>query len=229
MRKSQLQTKVLIILSVFILCSDIIFIIVNYRYSRESFDSDIHDWAVQTEQFFLLTLDSKALSMQQIATYIANNTDVQRLFLEGKLAFEKERHAGLNETMRAREELYRLVSPGWNQLISRYDVRQLQFHLGPGSTSFLRVHRPEKYGDNMDAVRHTVVDVNTKMANTRGFETGRTSSGIRGVVPVAIMTDSNSTIHIGALEAGTSFSEMLPCPCKVTLSASASLICSENA
>ncbi len=89
-------------------------------------------------------------------------------------------------------------------------MRQLHFHLGPGSTSFLRVHKPGKFGDNMDEVRFTIVDANQKQILTKGFETGRVYSGIRGVVPFYYNEPyTNNKIHIGALEAGTSFESII--------------------
>jgi hypothetical protein len=61
----------------------------------------------------------------------------------------------------------------------------------------------------MDAVRYTVVDVNRLQQPTKGFETGRVYLGIRGVVPVSAENSDGFEIHVGALEAGTSFSAML--------------------
>jgi diguanylate cyclase (GGDEF)-like protein len=61
----------------------------------------------------------------------------------------------------------------------------------------------------MDEVRYTVVDANRLQQPTKGFETGRVYSGIRGVVPVFAQNSEGLEVHVGALEAGTSFSAML--------------------
>ena len=61
----------------------------------------------------------------------------------------------------------------------------------------------------MDNVRFTVVNVNKFKKPVKGFETGRVYSGVRGVVPVEIKNKSGDNIHIGALEAGTSFTGIL--------------------
>ncbi len=110
----------------------------------------------------------------------------------------------------ARRALYEMIRDRWLTLQKQYDVRQLHFHLGPGSVSFLRVHKVSKFGDRMDGVRHTIVDANTLLVPAMGFETERGSSGIRGVVPVfATHPDTGLQVHVGALEVGTSFSLIL--------------------
>jgi diguanylate cyclase (GGDEF)-like protein len=200
-----ITSRPLLLISLFIVLSDILFIIVNYYSALTSFESDIGQWAAEQRRIFDLVLQEKSTTMQQIATYVANDHAVQQIFLQGKTATEHLDSSA--DTLR--RDLYNLVSPSWEKMTSRYDVRQLHFHLGPGSTSFLRVHRPEKFGDNMDAIRYTVVDANRLQKPTKGFETGRVYSGIRGVVPISAANTAGVEVHIGALEAGTSFSAML--------------------
>ncbi len=197
--------------SLFIVLSDIIFIFINYQVSLNTLNQDIQDWANQTRNMFEVAIDAKATSMQQLATYVANDPRIGLLFKKGKQAVQREGGgSGKEKAAIIRNELLSTVSSSWGIMRERYDVRQLHFHLGPGSTSFLRVHRPEKYGDNMDDVRYTVVDANEKLLPTKGFETGRVYSGIRGVVPVLIQDrEQRKKEHVGALEAGTSFKVLL--------------------
>jgi diguanylate cyclase (GGDEF)-like protein/PAS domain S-box-containing protein len=62
----------------------------------------------------------------------------------------------------------------------------------------------------MDNVRHTVVAVNRLHKSVSGIETGRTFTGIRGVVPVSTAQDGRTAgEYIGALEAGTGFKTTL--------------------
>ena len=203
--------KGFMVVSVLIVLSDIIFIFMNYQAAIETLNDDVGDWAAQTEKVFKIELNSKATSMQQLAAFVANDPRVSRLFKEGKEALLLEGGGNENEKSAAyRKQLLELLLPSWKKMTAMYDVRQLHFHLGPGSTSFLRVHRPEKFGDNMDEVRHTVVDVNTTAQPTSGFETGRVYSGIRGVVPVFHTNEGSGDVQfVGALEAGTSFSVLL--------------------
>ncbi len=74
----------------------------------------------------------------------------------------------------------------------------------------MRVHRPEKYGDDLSGVRHTIVTTNETRQQQSGFESGRVYSGLRGAVPMfATDPQSGERIHLGALEAGTSFTYLL--------------------
>ena len=199
------------LVSIIIALSNLIFILLNYHSSLDTLERDTEDWAQQAEKLFKINIENKSTSMQQLATFIAHDPRVSTIFKMGKDAVESEGGgAGKENSAIQRNKLLDLVNPSWQKMTQEYDVRQLHFHLGPGSTSFLRVHRPKKFGDNMDEVRYTVVDVNQTFKATKGFETGRVYSGIRGVVPIFFdQTGRVEQEHVGALEAGTSFSILL--------------------
>lgn len=86
------------------------------------------------------------------------------------------------------------------ELLNRYltlrvfDIRQLHFHL-PNNDSFLRMHRPNKYGDNLSKVRLTVKYVNENLKPIDGFEEGRIFNGFRFVYPLF-----DNKEHIGSVE-----------------------------
>ncbi|WP_432735859.1 diguanylate cyclase [Maridesulfovibrio sp. FT414] len=206
----ELKLKPLLIVSAVIIISDLLFIAVNYYSSLNAIQEDTRRWTREVEHVFLLSLENKATSMQQLASFVANMPKVEELFQEAEKAHETNIN-GKNDALLAslRSKLYEYVKPSWVEMMTNYDIRQLHFHFGPGSTSFLRVHRPEKFGDNMDQVRFTVVDVNRLHKSVKGFETGRVYSGIRGVVPVFVKSSAGQSTQIGALEAGTSFKGLL--------------------
>ena len=204
------KVKPLLIVSAFLILSDLLFIILNYYSTLDAIKSDTRRWGTEVQHVFSLSLDAKATGMQQLAFFVANIPKVQKIFNQAKMVREQSPLEADNpELSSLRSQLFEYVEPSWKLLSEQYDVRQLHFHFGPGSTSFLRVHRPEKYGDNMNEVRFTVVDANKYGKTTKGFETGRVYSGIRGVVPVRIKDENGQYIHVGALEAGTSFTGML--------------------
>ncbi|WP_187170473.1 sensor domain-containing diguanylate cyclase [Salidesulfovibrio onnuriiensis] len=205
-----LKNKPLLIVSAFIILSDLLFIAINYYSALNAVNADTRRWAKEAQHVFALSMEAKATSMQQLASFVANIPQVQKLFHQAQLVNDQPDSAAREaELSDIRSRLHAFVEPSWQQMTSQYDVRQLHFHFGPGSTSFLRVHRPEKHGDNMDEVRYTVVDVNRLHRPVKGFETGRVYSGIRGVVPVSMPDKDGRATHVGALEAGTSFTVML--------------------
>ena len=198
------------IVSLIILLSDAVFIFVNYRATQKVLFDNLNVEGAQQETTFHLNLRNQGLHMQQFATYLANQPRVRELFLAGRLAVMQEGGGGGGERAAAlRQELYDLISPGWQKVTGRYQVRQLHFHLGPGDTSFLRVHRPGKFGDDLSTIRHTITHAIRDNKPTHGFESGRVYAGIRGVVPITAEHADGVTEVVGALEAGSSFSHML--------------------
>ncbi len=95
-----------------------------------------------------------------------------------------------------REALAAMFVPGFGPLAQRVGVEQFQFHLPP-ATSFLRVHKPRKFGDDLSGFRHTVVAANQDKATVAGLESGVAGLGARAVVPV-----SDGGRHVGTVEFG---------------------------
>lgn len=81
-----------------------------------------------------------------------------------------------------RKELYHLLQPTY-KLLKGAGIRQLHFHLR-GNISFLRFHKPKKYGDSLKGVRYSIDLVNKTKKVVRGFEEGRIFNGFRNVYPL---------------------------------------------
>jgi len=179
---------------------------VAHYFAHQQLHQDEQEQAVDYLSAFHIAYNATQDNMLQIANIVANTPRYQTLFLEGKRAVKSEGGgAGGEQSELIRKELYKVTSENWLQFSDKFHARQLHFHLGPGSTSFLRVHRSEKFGDNMDSVRYTIVDTNKLQKPVSGFETGRVYSGIRGTSPVSIINAEGEKEHIGAVEAGVSF------------------------
>lgn len=103
--------------------------------------------------------------------------------------------ADTDEKSRLRSKLLSDIRPRYERLKNQDNVRQLHFYL-PDNESFLRVHRPAKYGDNLSEYRETVNYVNTFKLPIDGFEVGRIYSGYRFVFPV-ISIDQK---YLGSME-----------------------------
>ena len=96
-----------------------------------------------------------------------------------------------------REKLYDHLKDVYD-LLKIYDIRQLHFHL-PNNESFLRFHRPKKFGDDLTAIRETVAYVNKNKEKINGFEEGRIFNGYRFIFPLFYKDE-----HIGSVEASYS-------------------------
>ncbi|MGM0602521.1 MAG: methyl-accepting chemotaxis protein [Bacillota bacterium] len=89
-----------------------------------------------------------------------------------------------------------------NMLLSSYKaiddkMAQFQFHL-PDSTSFLRLHNPDKYGDSLKDFRFTVNKANADRKLVSGIEEGRGGYGLRVVSPVSYQGEHIGTVEMGA-------------------------------
>ncbi|WP_170153655.1 methyl-accepting chemotaxis protein, partial [Alkalispirillum mobile] len=98
---------------------------------------------------------------------------------------------------RDREALADLLQGTYDTIADPYGLYQFQFH-EPPATSFYRFHRPDRYGDDLSDVRHTIVATNEDETPVRGLEGGPLGIGIRGVSPV----HSPEGAHSGAVEFG---------------------------
>jgi len=122
-----------------------------------------------------------ALAMSYI---IASNAEISQAMADGR-----------------RDDLASLTKPLFKELKKQYSVRQFQFHLPP-ATSFLRLHKIQKFGDDLSSFRKTIVAVNKTKQPIKGLEKGVTGLGIRGLNPVY-----NQGIHIGSVELGMTFGQ----------------------
>ncbi|CAN7173395.1 hypothetical protein LJR030_000270 [Rhizobium sp. LjRoot30] len=87
---------------------------------------------------------------------------------------------------------------------ARHGVDQAQFHQPP-ALSFLRLHDPATFGDDLTASRPLVVAVNRDREPRKGPSVARNGPAIFGVAPV---TDSNGKPW-GTFEVGISFGPLL--------------------
>ncbi|HWB75155.1 MAG TPA: cache domain-containing protein [Nannocystaceae bacterium] len=86
----------------------------------------------------------------------------------------------------------------------KHGVDQMQFHLPP-ATSFLRLHAPENYGDDLAASRPLVVAVNQEHIPMKAASIAFSGPAIFGITPVA---DAQGN-HVGSFEVGIAFGPLL--------------------
>ena len=93
-------------------------------------------------------------------------------------------YADINATNKdeQRKKLYKELKPIYSYA-KKLGVKQLHFHL-KNCESFLRMHKPQKYGDSLVGIRYSVEYVNKKHRTISGFEQGRILHGFRFVYPL---------------------------------------------
>ncbi|MBN2870741.1 MAG: diguanylate cyclase [Campylobacterales bacterium] len=103
-----------------------------------------------------------------------------------------------------REKLFALTNQQWKILQKENPhLRVMHFHL-PDGRSFLRMHEPRKYGDQIANFRPMVATVHKEKKVMYGFEAGVFNLAYRTFVPLF-----QDTTYIGALEFGVRPDEFL--------------------
>lgn len=102
------------------------------------------------------------------------------------------------ERDRLRSALYTLLLPSYHNLGQEY-FRQVHYH-GADGVSFLRMHLPEHFGDELFTVRPSVRLANTEKHFVEGFEVGRDYHAFRHVFP--LQKDGK---HLGTVEISEPF------------------------
>ncbi len=138
----------------------------------------------QHAEAILFNVAAETRLAEALSTLVANLPEVQERFAAGD-----------------REGLRTQLLPPYERLAKLYGAVQFQFHTPP-ATSFLRLHQPEKYGDDLSSFRHSVVETNTRLQSQRGLESGVAGLGARGMVPVYLQGK-----HLGSVEFGMSFGQ----------------------
>ena len=96
----------------------------------------------RAENFFDLKLNDISDFALGLAIQSASNPEIQAAF-----------------AAQDRQRLTDLTLESYTILKDQYDISQYQFHL-TSDVSFLRLHSPDKYGDDLSSFRYTVVQVN---------------------------------------------------------------------
>ncbi len=165
-----------------------------------------YDANKKIEQHLVDTMENRFIQYRLIYNTYKKNSQIIHLNIENNKEIIKI-YKNLNENNKdeSREKLFKIISPLYTNA-KKYGVKQLHFHL-KNSESFLRMHKPKKFGDYLSDVRYSVDYVNKKHRSISGFEQGRIVHGFRYVYPI---TDQEGK-HLGSVELsiGTlSFEEM---------------------
>ncbi|MDO8262760.1 MAG: cache domain-containing protein [Gallionella sp.] len=108
---------------------------------------------------------------------------------------------------RNRDELLAITKDAYAVQHEKYGISQAQFHLAP-AVSFLRVHNPEKFGEDLSSYRQIVIEVNQTNAIRKGIEVTTSGIGIFGTLPMTDAAGKNTGSFEVALELGPLLDEL---------------------
>ena len=181
MKKINLSLRNLLLLTISLSMIIIISVLSYFIYSNMS--AVIKEQEKEKINAISTTMKIKLNDMQEegeiAISLVAKNTAVQKAFAE-----------------RNRELLKEMLLESYQDI--NEEIAQFHFHL-PDSTSFLRLHNLEKYGDNLSSFRFTVNQANENKKLVSGIEEGRGGYGLRVVSPIEYQGE-----HLGTVELGSS-------------------------
>lgn len=168
---------------------------INYFFKRQQenylkIQTELIQTQFQTQYKYLKIMSHDIYSMYQ---------DNQKLIS----LFEKTTNASKEEQALIRNKMYNMLKKRYKRLVNM-GVKQLHFHL-KDNTSFLRMHAPNKFGDNLQSIRKSVATTNREIRPTEGFEVGKVHHGFRYVYPLF----SNANEHIGSIEISFSSKQLI--------------------
>ncbi|WP_409526478.1 sensor domain-containing diguanylate cyclase [Nitrincola sp. MINF-07-Sa-05] len=191
----------------------VIFIAIFFLFqtiNRNDLETSLQRDSQSLKSAYDISISNLSQQMVVLASVFTSDPQVQELFFAARNMVRAEGGGrGAEESARLRAALFQQVSDGWISMQNSFGLRQLHFHLPPDSTSFLRVHVPDQFGDKLSDVRPILAATNHTLTAQTGFEIGRFYSGLRGVVPFFYEFSDGHREYVGTLEAGTSLDDMI--------------------
>ncbi|MEA2098799.1 MAG: ATP-binding protein [Campylobacterota bacterium] len=154
----------------------------EYRVQSD-LDSKLHVDKIRYETIY----DYYKLLAKNTNEYVVNSKDTMDIL-------KKLHGAKPQELNSIRSELKNHLDKSYSNL-QQIDFEQLHFHL-KNNHSFLRMHKVEKFGDDLTDIRYGVKLVNKTLKAVDGFEEGRIVNGMRFIFPLI----DNEQNHLGSVE-----------------------------
>ena len=182
-----MRTKNIILLTLLFISINIIVYTITEIHSKQRIDLVLKEDLDKLQiHFDILNATQKNIAYA-ISQSIQRNTDAIK-FLSASYTTSEEQNNINREKLNAQlKEQYRTAK--------EQGVLQLQF-VNRDNISFLRVHKPSKFGDDLTNIREDFKLVNATKKTIRGFTQGKSAHGFRNTFP---LFDKNN-VHIGAME-----------------------------
>ncbi|MFA6138218.1 MAG: diguanylate cyclase [Sulfurimonas sp.] len=176
-----------------VLCGIIAFVVVLFLFMGHLHHQFVLETIVKEEQNIASKIYSNTLKnieerYESIAINLLMNKDIIN-------AFEKQ----------DRNKLLTLTEPIYKKLNEQNPYLKIMHFHTKDTKSFLRVHQPQKFGDDLTSIRHLINQVNNMKTKQKEIEVGRYGVSYRLVFP--IFNDSGD--YLGAFEFGIDINYIL--------------------
>lgn len=152
----------------------------QFNFVDDEVNNDINSKLIDINNNFNLLLNDLKKDITIKSDYLFEQEELKKAFAE-----------------QDREKLYKLIKNDYNRLIMENPyLKIMTFRLVDGST-FLRVHKPDMYGDSLNNERKIILDTISTQKRQYGFEVGKFELSYRVVTPLFY-----KNIFIGIVEIG---------------------------
>jgi diguanylate cyclase (GGDEF)-like protein len=182
----------------FIVASTVIFAFIGFQVHRNHCKGKsvyIHENLMRLSYRIDATVENLRRFSQYVHEVLVDTPEIGALMEEAWQGSEAQR-TGL------RQRLYERIRPGYEHLL-KFNFRQLHFTF-PDNHSFLRMHSPEEFGDDLSRTRVSFRLANETRQPVSGFEEGKIYNGYRFVYPLF-----HGQRHCGVVEISFSMASFL--------------------
>lgn len=184
-RKKIILIISLIIIIITVICGSL-FGIVKQQYQKNTRMLEEEMVNKYNEEYQTILYGYRKLAYAYYSELVSNE-QIMQIMKQANAADEKDRN-------QLRKELYDLSIDKYTRAMNN-NFRQYHFVLHD-NTSFLRMHKPENYGDNLRDYRESVRIANEEGQYVEGFEEGRVYNGYRFEFPLSYQGQSIGCVEI---------------------------------
>lgn len=185
----------------------VVFMFADLQVHRQVWSERL-DWHTQTQKNYV-TATGRDLTQQAmlLAQLIGRDHSItEKLRSAHRLFIQADGGAGgvdsAAQLRQARQEVQLLLQDYWTGM-EELGAHQLSVYFAPGAVNFVRMHRPDRYGDSLSGLRPLITNAFTSGVPTWGIDVARQGSGHRAVLPVMANADQTGGV-IAVLEVGMS-------------------------
>ena len=167
------------------------------------------DYMQKSKKEYYLNVQSNLLQVKYNTSYKYFNImtkDIYAMYSNNKKLiglFSQVANADTKKRAEIRDKMYQSLYRNYKRL-NNMGITQVHFYL-PNNRSFLRMYKPDKFGDDVSSLKKSVYLTNETLEEHDGFEACNFMAGLRFVYP---MFDFNHK-HIGSVEISYSTKELL--------------------
>ena len=182
------KIKIIMILTIIIIIANSLVYYVTEQNKKQRVEIALNDKINSLQVHYEILLHHQKIAADTAyATTLALIPNFIEIYTKIQTASEKEK-------IILREKLYKSLKVKY-EMLKRKGVLQYHFLL-PNNISFLRMHKPSKFGDDLTDIREDFNYTNKTKKPISGFVQGRVAHGFRNVYPIF----GGNGLYLGAME-----------------------------